>query len=83
MNEYGVILNIYDFKQEMEETDKLVLVYVFDSNHLNGKIGERIHFEMVLPAVKEMKGLIKVFAFDCAHPTMTPERLKMFPACDT
>lgn len=58
-------------------------MYVFNSDRLNGKAGERIHHEMVLPALREVKGYVKVFAFDCVHPTMTAERLQMFPACDS
>lgn len=69
-SDYGVLLNDFEnVEQEILETQKLTFVYVMNSAKVDeGTVVARIHFDMIRPVIKEMKGLIQAIVFDCSHP---------------
>lgn len=56
----------------MNNSNKTVLFYVYHSDMLTKEdsTSYKVHNLMVLPALKEVKGYIDVYAFDCLHPLL-------------
>lgn len=70
-DEYGAILNPYDIDQEEVFKDNVVnLFYTFHSDdHQSGNsMSGRVHYDIVLPSMKDLKGYVRFHAFDCQHP---------------
>ena len=69
-DEYGALLNQYDLDQETLVSGSVVnLFYVFHSeDHDGSSMGGRVHYDIVLPSMKDLKGYVNFYAFDCQHP---------------
>ena len=67
-SDYGAILNPFILDQDEIMSDNVVnLFYTFHSNdHKSGDtMSRRVHYEIVLPSMKEVKGYVKFHVFDC------------------
>ena len=76
-DEYGAILNAFDsqrFEEEMAASQKLLFTYIMNSEKVaEGSVVSQIHYGMILPVIKELRGLIQVYVFDCSHPLTSNE----------
>lgn len=68
---YGALLN--DFNRNLGQvvygTNKTVFVYFMHSSavHRDTKIAS-LHDDAIVPAIKEMRGIINTVVFDCSNP---------------
>jgi len=71
LNDWGVITNNFndDFTSELMDNNHPSLIYVIDSSMLKeASMAKQIHFSVMLPTFKEVKGLGRYYVFDCQHP---------------
>ena len=68
---YGAIPNEFNLDQDKFLANRQVsLLYTFHSEDLQSgnSISGRVHHEIVLPAIKDLKGYLNFYLFDCQHP---------------
>ena len=46
-------------------------------------MGGRVHYDIVLPSMKDLKGYVNFHAFDCQHPEREKTQMSFLQSCDT
>ena len=72
MKEYGVTVNDFEsYENRLDASMKLHFVYILHSELVEaGTQATKLHYDIIAPAIKEMKGLVNVLVFDCQHPIL-------------
>ena len=83
MKEYGVIVNDFDtYEKRLDASMKLHFVYILHSEFVEADTqATKLHYEIIAPAIKEMKGLVDILAFDCQHPHVAVKKLAWLEVC--
>ena len=42
----------------------------------------KVHYDIVLPSMKDLKGYVRFHVFDCQHPEMENSNLSFMQSCD-
>lgn len=70
-DEYGAIINKFDtYSDEVDTNNEVSFLYTFFSSEMTGgdNMNIRMHNTILKPTMKEIKGYVKFYVFDCNHP---------------
>jgi hypothetical protein len=45
-------------------------------------MGGRVHYDIVLPSMKDLKGYVNFHTFDCQHPQREGTQMSFLQSCD-
>ena len=81
--EYGVVLNQFDtYGQVILDSSKLIFVYIMNSKKVDeGSLATRLHYDIIGPVIRDMKGIMNVIVLDCMHPLVTIKKMQWASLC--
>jgi hypothetical protein len=73
----GIVLNepLASFEEKTMNSDHLVLVYIFDSYQYKSL---EMNKKIIIPLMDDLKGMIKVYAFDCENSAVSANPDKFY-----
>lgn len=70
-NDYSVVFNLMKgIEEETLGNTQMNLLYTMHGDELsdNSSMNARVHRSVIMPVLKELRGYLRVYIWDCSHP---------------
>ena len=81
--EWGISLNQFEtYGKMILGSNKLIFLYILNGIKVDeGSLATRLHYDMIGPVIRDMKGLMDFIVLDCTHPQVTIEKYSWASLC--